>query len=148
MNKRFSTILTMVLLLMGALFSNANAALTYKYTAGASTQTLKNGLKVYLSDAGVNFLSSTGVSGKSGSFTFKTGTDAEWFEIADFGQVNNEYQFKLKNQNGKLIYAKAGVSNVEAADAAAAERTGRGGHCHQCRGHRGQQNARRLRHYL
>ena len=121
MNKRFSTILTMVLLLMGALFSNANAALTYKYTAGASTQTLKNGLKVYLSDAGVNFLSSTGVSGKSGSFTFKTGTDAEWFEIADFGQVNNEYQFKLKNQNGKLIYAKAGVSNVEAADAAAVD---------------------------
>lgn len=113
MNKRISTLLTAFLLMVGALFSNANAAVSYDAAAGD----LKEGLKVYLgNDAGTAFLASSQI-GTSGNYTFKTGSDAEAFTVTGLKKENGKNLFKLVNAAGKTIYGKIGGTYVETADA-------------------------------
>lgn len=129
MNKKFSTILTMVLLLVGALFSNANAAKTLATIGGDAK--LANGVKFYLGD-GTNYLSTedaadfTDASLKDIKFTtFKStvGTNADaaaLFEVVDYSFANNQSYFSLK-VNGVYVYTK--INDVAKADSKAADVT-------------------------
>lgn len=125
MNKKFSTILTMVLLLVGALFSNANAAKTLGTIGGDAK--LANGVKFYLGN-GTNYLVAdpaekfTDSSLKDVEFvafngTLGTADKATLFEVADYSFRNNQSYFSLK-VNGVYVYNEAGRVATKASKAA------------------------------
>ncbi|KKB47882.1 hypothetical protein HMPREF1212_03731 [Parabacteroides sp. HGS0025] len=112
MNKKFSTLMTMGLLMVGALFSNVNAATTTAVpVAGTSATELANGLKVYIGD-GTNFAK---VTTKNGVKTFDLGagqatstvTDDNLFTIFNFQKVNEgtaaSFTFQLKDKDGSVL---------------------------------------------
>ncbi|RHO69324.1 hypothetical protein DW083_15190 [Parabacteroides sp. AF48-14] len=113
MNKRFSTLLTAFLLMVGALFGTASAAVTYSAASGD----LAEGLKVYLGDGSSTFLASEQI-GTTGNYTFATGTTPEAFTVTGLKKENGKNLFKLVNAAGKTIYGKIGGTYVEAAEAA------------------------------
>ena len=113
MNKKFSTLMTMGLLMVGALFSNVNAAKTTGVpVVGTSATELANGLKVYIGD-GTNFAK---VTTKAGVQTFDLGTSAmtvaasvtddNLFTISNFQKVDggSSATFELTDKDGKVLH--------------------------------------------
>lgn len=116
MNKKFSTILTMALLLIGALFSNANAAGTVtaaSYESLNSKLELKNGVKFYLGSTNnlfpiktVKLKDNTEVATFDAVAAFDA-TKTAVFEVSDYSYAANgdisTFSLKVK---GQYVYAK------------------------------------------
>nr|WP_129729357.1 DUF6383 domain-containing protein [Parabacteroides goldsteinii] len=116
MNKKFSTLMTAGLLMVGALFGNVNAAKTSEVpVAGTSSTELANGLKVYIGD-GSNFAK---VATKNAVQTFDLGASAmtaaasvtadNLFTISNFQKVDggSAATFELKDKDGKVLHFNA-----------------------------------------
>ncbi len=109
MNKRFSTLLTAGLLMVGALFSSANAAVT----AEAAKGDLQNGAKFYLGNTNgyIKVDQTHNVNGTAVSTYAATGDasieNAALFEIADYAYnaIGDFSTFTLK-ADGKPFYVK------------------------------------------
>ncbi|WP_293716748.1 DUF6383 domain-containing protein [uncultured Parabacteroides sp.] len=126
MNKKFSTILTMVLLLVGLSFSNnAYAALSGTKTLNAISgdAKLKNGVKFYLSDGANGCLTVSDVKFTKGDLkdvegvTFGTPDaskdNAALFEVCDYELIAGNSIFSLK-VGGKYVYTqKAAVATAD-----------------------------------
>ncbi len=115
MNKKFSTLMTMGLLMVGALFSNVNATQVLEApTAATSATELANGMKVYLGArvSGTDYFVDVvdGTSSATDKKTFKTPA-AVWnagttslFTIDNFTVQDGNASFQLKDKDGKIIY--------------------------------------------
>ncbi|WP_304246851.1 DUF6383 domain-containing protein [Parabacteroides gordonii] len=118
MNKKFSTILTMVLLLVGLSFSNnAYAALSgnKKLNVIAGDAKLQDGVKFYLTDGSNGYLTVSGVKFTGGDLkdvegvTFGTpdasSDQAALFEVCDYELIAGNSIFSLK-VDGKYVYTQ------------------------------------------
>ena len=110
MNKKFSTLLTMGLLMAGALFSSANAQ-TNPFKAFPAGAEIKDGVKVYLAveEDGTNgALASKKVV--DGVYTLEgksVATDGSVFVIDGVKKQLDVLTFQLKDTDGNLIAVKA-----------------------------------------
>ena len=120
MNKRFSTLLTAGLLMVGALFSSANAAVT----AEAAKGDLQNGAKFYLGNTTNGYIKvdqTHKVNGTAVSTFAATGDaaieNAALFEIADYAYnaIGDFSTFTLK-ADGKPFYVTKANGNALSAD--------------------------------
>lgn len=113
MNKRFSTLLTMVLLMVGALFNSASATKTLEAITGDAK--LQNGVKFYLGQSTNYLKASAAITFTSGDLKDVTGVtfakatsvdDASVFEVSDYKFENGNSIFSLK-VDGQYVYSQA-----------------------------------------